>query len=58
MKRIFLVILLIVTLCVTGCNKKNIIPDDTLAEKLEAKRAKDSAAVLAKDAEIAAEYNK
>lgn len=32
MKRIFLVILLIVTLCVTGCNKKNIIPDDTLAE--------------------------
>ena len=34
------------------------LSDDTLAEKLEAKRAKDSAAVLAKDAEIAAEYNK
>ena len=34
------------------------LSDDTLAEKLEAKRAKDAAAVLAKDAEIAAEYNK
>ena len=31
---------------------------EELAEKLEAKRAKDAAAVLAKDAEIAAEYNK
>lgn len=34
------------------------LSDDALAEKLEAKRAKDSAAVLAKDQEIAAEYNK
>jgi 5-(carboxyamino)imidazole ribonucleotide mutase len=32
--------------------------DEALAEKLEAKRAKDAAAVLAKDQEIAAEYNK
>ena len=31
---------------------------EELAEKLEPKRAKDAAAVLAKDAEIAAEYNK
>ncbi|MBQ9129485.1 MAG: 5-(carboxyamino)imidazole ribonucleotide mutase [Clostridia bacterium] len=34
------------------------LSDEELAEKLEAKRAKDAAAVLAKDAEIAAEYNK
>ena len=34
------------------------LSDDDLAEKLEAKRAKDAAAVLQKDAEIAAEYNK
>ena len=34
------------------------LSDETLAEKLEAKRAKDAAAVLAKDQEIAAEYNK
>ena len=34
------------------------LSDDELAEKLEAKRAKDAAAVLQKDAEIAAEYNK
>jgi 5-(carboxyamino)imidazole ribonucleotide mutase len=34
------------------------LSDEALAEKLEAKRAKDSAAVLAKDQEIAAEYNK
>ena len=33
------------------------LSDEELAEKLEAKRAKDAAAVLAKDAEIAAEYN-
>ncbi|MBQ8911818.1 MAG: 5-(carboxyamino)imidazole ribonucleotide mutase [Clostridia bacterium] len=34
------------------------LSDEALAEKLEAKRAKDAAAVLAKDQEIAAEYNK
>ena len=34
------------------------LSDEELAEKLETKRAKDAAAVLAKDAEIAAEYNK
>ena len=34
------------------------LSDEELAEKLEAKRAKDAAAVVAKDAEIAAEYNK
>ncbi|MBE6588802.1 MAG: 5-(carboxyamino)imidazole ribonucleotide mutase [Ruminococcaceae bacterium] len=34
------------------------LSDDELAEKLEAKRAKDAAGVLAKDAEIAQEFNK
>ena len=34
------------------------LSDEALAEKLEAKRANDAAAVLAKDQEIAAEYNK
>ena len=34
------------------------LSDDALAEKLEAKRRKDSAAVLEKDREIAAEFNK
>lgn len=34
------------------------LSDDALAEKLDAKRAKDAAGVLAKDAEIAAEFNK
>ena len=34
------------------------LSDTALADKLDAKRAADSAAVLAKDAEIAAEFNK
>lgn len=34
------------------------LSDDALAEKLIAKRAKDAEGVLAKDAEIAAEFNK
>lgn len=34
------------------------VSDDALAEKIAAKRAADSAAVLEKDAQIAAEYNK
>lgn len=34
------------------------LSDDALAERLDAKRAKDAAGVLAKDAEIAAEFNK
>lgn len=33
------------------------LSDDALAEKLDAKRAKDAAAVLEKDAEIAKEFN-
>ena len=32
MKRIFVVIFLAIVLCITSCNKKNIIPDDTLAD--------------------------
>ena len=34
------------------------LSDDALAEKLVAKRAKDAATVLEKDAEIAAQFNK
>ena len=34
------------------------LSDDALAERLDAKRAKDAEGVLAKDAEIAAEFNK
>lgn len=32
MKRIFIVIFLASALCITSCSKKNIIPDDTLAQ--------------------------